>query len=243
MKSKSITLFNVTIRTDADGRYCLNDLHKAAMASGNATESQRPGSFLQGSPAQAFLQALNETATAVAVKTTTGRNGGTYATELVALRYAGWISPKVEVEVYRTFQKVANADEDLTHDLIERQQDPEAAKRLAARAQSKVIRNAFTDGLQRHGVTGAGYGMCTNAIYRALFGTDANGLKELKNLPQKANVREAMDRREIVATMFAEEVALARIEHENSHGNTACAKQSYSAGKETRQVLDSGKSV
>lgn len=166
-----------------------------------------------------------------------GKKQGTYATELVALRYAGWISPKVEVEVYKTFQKVANADEGLTHELIERQQDPEAQRRLAARAQSKVIRQTFTDGLQQHGVTGIGYAMCTNAIYEPLFGTDAKGLRELKKLTQKANVREAMDRRELVAAMFAEEVALMRIERENAQGNRRCAEESRKAAIQTKTAM------
>lgn len=232
----TITLFNKTIRQDENGRYCLNDLHKAAMANGYATKNHRPTEFLRSEPVKEFLAELEKVGKSH-IKTTKGRSGGTYTTELVALRYAGWISPKVEVEVYKTFQKVVNADEGLTHDLIERQQDPEAQKRLAARAQSKVIRQTFTDGLQQHGVTGIGYAMCTNAIYEPLFGTDAKGLRELKKLNQKANVREAMDRRELVAAMFAEEVALMRIERENAHGNRRCAEESRKAAIQTKTAM------
>ena len=238
VKTTNITVFEKTIRIDAEGRFCLNDIHKAAMANGKATESQRPGSFFQSESVQSFIEAVDENATIVAVKKTQGRNGGTYATELVALRYAGWISPKVEVEVYRTFQKVAHADEALTHDLIERQQNPEAAKRLAARAQSKVARNAFTDGLKRHGVTGKGYALCTNAIYEPLFGTNAKGLLALKNMPVTANAREVMDRRELVAVMFAEELSLARIERDNAQGNLECIQHSRKAATETKRVIE-----
>ena len=241
MQSHTITLFNTTIRQDADGRFCLNDLHKAAMANGQATESQRPSNFLKSDSIVEFISLINENATNIAVKKAQGRKGGTYAVELVALRYAGWISARVEVEVYKTFQKVAQADEALTHDMLERQRDPEASKRLAVRAQSKVIRNNFTDGLKDHGVTGSGYALCTNAIYQPLFGTDAKGLRDLKKLPQKANVREAMERRELVAVMFAEEVALARIEREDSRGNNECIRHSYTAATETKRVLNSNK--
>lgn len=235
----TITLFNKTIRQDENGRYCLNDLHKAAMANGQATDSHKPAKFLRNENAKAFVEALDlEGQNCPSIQTIKGRGiTGTYATELVALRYAGWISPKVEVEVYKTFQKVANADEGLTHDLIERQQDPEAQRRLAARAQSKVIRQTFTDGLQQHGVTGIGYAMCTNAIYEPLFGADAKGLRELKKLTQKANVREAMDRRELVAAMFAEEVALMRIERENAQGNRRCAEESRKAAIQTKTAM------
>lgn len=240
VKTTNITVFEKTIRIDADGRFCLNDIHKAAMANGKATESQKPSEFLRHDKVKDFISEVDlEAGNRASIKTVKGRGiTGTYATELVALRYAGWISAKVEVEVYRTFQKVAHADEVLTHDLIERQQDPEAAKRLAARAQSKVARNAFTDGLKRHGVTGKGYALCTNAIYEPLFGTNAKGLLALKSMPVTANAREAMDRRELVAVMFAEELALARIERDNSQGNPECIQHSRKAATETKRVIE-----
>ena len=88
VKTTNITVFEKTIRIDAEGRFCLNDIHKAAMANGSATESQRPGSFFQSESVQSFVEAVDENATIVAVKKTQGRNGGTYATELVAVMFA-----------------------------------------------------------------------------------------------------------------------------------------------------------
>jgi hypothetical protein len=242
MQSHTITLFDTTIRQDADGRFCLNDLHKAAMANGQAQKDHNPARFLRNDGVKEFVSLLELESQNPPIKIVKGRGiTGTYATELVALRYAGWISARVEVEVYKTFQKVAQADEALTHDMLERQRDPEASKRLAVRAQSKVIRNNFTDGLKEHGVTGKGYALCTNAIYEPLFGTNAKGLLALKNLPQSSNAREAMDRRELVAVMFAEEVALARIEREDARGNNECIQHSYTAATETKRVLNSNK--
>lgn len=51
---------------------------------------------VDSAPAKAFIEVIEGEATTVAsVKTTKGgSNQGTYATELVALRYAGWISAK-----------------------------------------------------------------------------------------------------------------------------------------------------
>lgn len=240
MQSKSITVFDKTIRTDADGRFCLNDLHKAAMANGQATVAHRPASYLRNANVKAFVEALDsEAQNCASVETIKGgTDQGTYATELVALRYAGWISPKVEVEVYKTFQKVANVDEGLTHDLIERQQDPEAQRRLAARAQSKVSRLAYTETLKQHGVNGIGYALCTNAIYKTLFGASASDLRQSKGLVKKANIREHMSSMELAATMFAEEVAADRIRKVEAHGNEQCRRHSENAAKETRKVLE-----
>ena len=231
----AITVFGTNIRKDAEGRFSLNDLHKAAMDKGYATASQRPGNFIKS--VKSFLDALNENATVVAIQKQAGKGGGTYASELVALRYAGWISSSVEVEVYKTFQKVIHADESLTTDLIERQTNPEVIKRLAARAQGKVTRNHFTDTLQDHGVNGVGYALCTDAIYKPLLGGTAKQIKTARGLPAGANLRENMGRLELVASMFAEEVAIERIKTTKATGNRECERHSREAGEETKAVI------
>lgn len=235
---KEITVFDQTIKHDADGRFCLNDIHKAAMSCGYASESQRPGPFMQSASVQAFIAEIESNATIPAVKKSSGRYGGTYATELVALRYAGWISAKVEVAVYQTFQKVLHANEALTHDLIERQTDSGAIERLAARAQGKVARLGYTATLKDHGVTGAGFGQCTNAIYGPLFGGTAKQLREQAGLAARANIREHMDSKALISTMFAEMVAAERIRKNKASGNAQCVMHSNNAATETRRVVD-----
>lgn len=107
--AESITISGTTIHRDANGRYCLNDLHKAAMANGKATESHRPGNFLKSPGVEAFVRELG-TATGIAVVEVVngGKHRGTYAVELVVMRYAAWIDPEFEVKVYQTFQAVAH---------------------------------------------------------------------------------------------------------------------------------------
>ena len=105
-----LVIESVSIRQDAHGRYSLNDLHKAAIANGKATESQRPGAFLQSEPIKAFIDALDSDqpdATRIASVNSVkgGKSQGTWAAELVAIRYAAWIDPAFEVRVYRAFRK------------------------------------------------------------------------------------------------------------------------------------------
>jgi len=234
-----ITVFNSVIRIDQNDRYCLNDIHKAAMASGLATKDHNPARFLRNDSVKEFIEVIDlESQNPPSIETRKGRGiTGTYATQLIALRYAGWISAKVEVEVYRTFQKVVNHDEQLTGQLIEAQTDPEAQKRLAARAQGMLTRHLFTDALKAHGVTGSGFAACTNAIYQPLFGGTAKEIKAVKGLPERANLREHMSRLELVAAMFAEEVAMARIEQHEANGNQECKRHSFEAAKETKAVI------
>lgn len=103
----AIAILDNAIRQDAEGRYCLNDLHRAAIASGSATESQRPSNFLKS--AAGFI-AQAEIATGVAVSTASGRKGGTFASKLVVLRYAAWISDDFEVRVYSAFEALAQGE-------------------------------------------------------------------------------------------------------------------------------------
>ncbi len=96
----------VEIAQDEHGRYSLNDMHRAAMAAGSATESHKPGNFMQSAGVQAFIEALEAsvlTAGIPAIKTEPGRYGGTFGARLVVLRYAAWIAPTFEVQVYQCF--------------------------------------------------------------------------------------------------------------------------------------------
>lgn len=103
MKANQLIIADNTININADGMYCLNHLHKAAMDQGKATESQRPSNFAKSQ--EAFLNA-----TGVALIQVRGRTGGTYAPEIVAMKYAGWIDPSYEVQVYKAVQSLKNGD-------------------------------------------------------------------------------------------------------------------------------------
>ena len=95
---QAITILDTSIRQDAEGRYSLNDLHRAAMAAagrdGNPNDDhQRPGRFFESAGVQDFVAVLNAENPAVsAVASVPGRKGGTYAAELVVYRYAAWLT-------------------------------------------------------------------------------------------------------------------------------------------------------
>ncbi|WP_334469773.1 KilA-N domain-containing protein [Arsenophonus sp. PmNCSU2021_1] len=103
--SKLVVIENTIVRQDAFGRYCLNDLHRAAVAQGKATESQRPSNFLRGDGIASFVQSLSNTQKRASVNVIKGGlESGTWADELVAIRYAAWIEPAFEVQVYEQFR-------------------------------------------------------------------------------------------------------------------------------------------
>lgn len=138
--ARTMSVCGVSVRRDSEGRYSLNDLHRSAVENGKAGESQRPGNFLKSSAIVGFIEAL-ETATEIAVCVKLpGRAGGTFADELVAMRYAGWIDPTFEVEVYRTFQAARRSVNANAREEMERTMSRERA-RLEAPALTEAIKH------------------------------------------------------------------------------------------------------
>ncbi len=90
-----------------DGLYCLNDLHKAAVANGMADEeNHKPSAFKRYQ--HEFIEAcLNASEKLVSVK---GGKSGTYASEIIAMKYAGWINPMYEIQLYKAVQALKHGD-------------------------------------------------------------------------------------------------------------------------------------
>lgn len=61
--SHPFTIADVRIRQDAQGRYCLNDLHKAAVAQGANKRSKEPGEFFKAKRTQELIRLLEEETT------------------------------------------------------------------------------------------------------------------------------------------------------------------------------------
>lgn len=98
------------IGINKDGMYCLNDLHKAAMSAGKASASHRPSEFARSDNTKAFIEAVESEADTPALKIVKGGVSGTWAVELVVMKYAGWIDPAYEVQVYQAVQALKRGD-------------------------------------------------------------------------------------------------------------------------------------
>lgn len=124
-KVNAIVIESHSIAVKDDGMYCLNDLHKAAMALGKATAHQNPAQFLRNAEVAAFIAAMeSENAGVAAFKSIKeakgqictlriikgGKHPGTWAVELVAMKYAGWIDASFEVQVYAAAQALRHGD-------------------------------------------------------------------------------------------------------------------------------------
>lgn len=96
--TKLVVIENTVVRQDAFGRYCLNDLHRAAVAQGKATESQRPSVFLRSEGIRKILKSLGNNA----LNTMHGGiESGTWVTPELAIRYTDWLKKETIIEKNR----------------------------------------------------------------------------------------------------------------------------------------------
>lgn len=101
-----ITIAGVEITTDANGRFNINALTKAAKAQG-VDKDIRPNEWLSLNSTVEMAEILiTENPQVEPIVTTAGRYGGTFVHELLAVSYAGWISPSFQLKVNQAFLDV-----------------------------------------------------------------------------------------------------------------------------------------
>lgn len=89
----------VEIPVDSEGRYNLNALHKAS----GEGQHKAPAQWTRSKQAQEFVSAVEKQTMQICIVSVEGRSGGTFAHELIAVEYAGWISPEFRIKVNQTF--------------------------------------------------------------------------------------------------------------------------------------------
>ena len=127
-----VQLFDVGIRQDKEGRYCLNDIHSAAISSG-VTKDIRPNEWLSLKNTQRKVEILNaEKWCNYAVISKAGRYGGTYVCKELIYSYAMCISEEFELYVIRVFDQAIQ----------------EEAKRKVFRGHSRIEFKPMTDAIK-----------------------------------------------------------------------------------------------
>jgi hypothetical protein len=109
--SPSITIGGVQIRTDAAGRYCLNDLHKAA----GGLKKDLPTYWLSSGKAKELVSELDsDTGKPASLRPLVARRSGpyelrgTYVVKELVYAYAMWISAHFHIKVIRAYDELVN---------------------------------------------------------------------------------------------------------------------------------------
>lgn len=108
-----VTIATTTIRQDAAGRYCLNDLHAAA----GGIQHHRPSKWLATKQAQELLAAIESTATGnleARIRASNSIRGrgitATYVVKDLVYAYAMWISPAFHLKVIRAYDAAVTGE-------------------------------------------------------------------------------------------------------------------------------------
>lgn len=106
----NLTIASTAIRQDDAGRYCLNDLHRAAVAAGSNARTKEPGKFMSNAQTAELIEELETTQNpgSFPVLTIEGRSGGTFACKELVYAYAMWISPRFHIEVIRAYDAMVS---------------------------------------------------------------------------------------------------------------------------------------
>jgi len=99
--SKQLTVCGVAIKQDAEGRYCLNDLHKAS----GGEVKHTPRRFTCTDSFQGLCAELSRNQDKSPF--TSGRGVGTFVVKELVYAYAMWVSPKFHLEVIRSYDRLA----------------------------------------------------------------------------------------------------------------------------------------
>jgi ribosomal protein L5 len=160
-----------------------------------------------------------------------------YAHPLIATAYAGYLNPKLEIEIAEIWLRYRAGDPTLADEILQNA-TPAANEWAGARAISRAVRNDFTEKLREHEVVGSGYALCTDAVYKQLLGGPAKKIRDQRGLPQKGNVRDALSKNELSFIMAAESLATERIADEDRRGNDQCMEATSRSASFIREAID-----
>ncbi|MEO5350219.1 MAG: KilA-N domain-containing protein [Magnetococcus sp. YQC-3] len=130
---QSLSISDTSIHQDNEGRFSLNDLHKAA----GSEKKHIPSYWLKNQQTKELISELETTG--IPVVSLEGRKGGTYVVKELVYAYAMWISPKFHLQVIRAY------------DVLHTQSTPELARLTQEndflQREYQRIRQALTDTL------------------------------------------------------------------------------------------------
>jgi hypothetical protein len=164
-------------------------------------------------------------------------NGGTFTHPILAVAYAGYLNPTLEIEVLNTWLRYRSGDASLADEILQRA-SVEDNKWAGMRALSRAQRVSYTNTLKQHAVVGSGYSECTDSIYRALFDGRAVEIRTKRDLPAKSNLRDHFSTDELSYVMASEALAAERIDAEERMGNRDCAKASMKSAGYIREAIE-----
>nr|WP_232353068.1 KilA-N domain-containing protein [Hafnia alvei] len=107
MTNAQLIISDITIHQDSEGRYSINDLHKAS----GGELRHAPAQYLRLDQVSELVQEIinMQICTFKPISTQRGRKGGTYVCKELVYSYAMWVSPRFHLTVIHTYDALVTA--------------------------------------------------------------------------------------------------------------------------------------
>jgi len=105
MSDNPLTVIDVSVKRDKEGRYNLNDLHKAS----GGKSTHQPSNWLRGDTARGLAREISRSSDLRIASTSSvsgGNNSGTFVAKEMVYAYAMWISASFSLKVIRAFDQL-----------------------------------------------------------------------------------------------------------------------------------------
>ena len=226
--------------------FSLTDLWKAAGCQNN----KEPAKWQRLPETDKFIESVckfSNVQKSHIIKSARGNGGGTSGVRQILLEYAQYLDSDLAVLVNEVFFQ--RAEEEKNPDLIfdraisTYKRKGKDDKWIGSRLKGIATRNEFTSCLASHGVDRDGFGKCTNAIYKPLYGCSTAVIRKKKYLPDKVNIRDNMSLEELCAVEFAEMLSQNRINANSLHGNGRCETACSDSSKQVANLIVQSKKI
>jgi hypothetical protein len=242
-KTLNVMLRGHTVREDEFGRWNLNDIWTLA----KAPASKMPKHWRGNSASKELIAALQKKVTTryllkgghntPVIHAKPGRgNDGTFAHPVLAAAYAGYLSPKLEIETREVWLRFRSGDATLADEILQKA-TPEANEWAAKRAIGRAVRGLYTAELDKRGVVEPRhFAICTNTTYKGLFGKTASELRLERNV--SGTPRDAMSISELAFVAASEALSVERMEDEDASGYPDCRDATSKAASAIRTAIE-----
>lgn len=196
-----IAIEGVKVRQDDEGRYCLNDLHKAA----GGEQRHQPRYWLANQQTQELVSYLEVDSGIPLSVIKGGKAQGTYVCKELVYAYAMWISPAFHLRVIRTFDAVVQGQVELARGSAEREK-----ARLESRFLADAVKYSRTD----EGKTVSHYHFSNeyDLINRVALGCSSKQYRERHGLQKGAPIRDHLTPGEVATIAHLQAVDTGLIE-------------------------------
>ncbi|WP_280564838.1 KilA-N domain-containing protein [Chromohalobacter sp. 48-RD10] len=204
--SALMAIEGVKVRQDEEGRYCLNDLQKAATV-GRNPRTVEVHEYMRRPETGELIAELENTGNSRIKPVTTrrGRNGGTFVAKELVYAYAMWISPAFHLRVIRTFDALVQGEVEMARGVAMREQ---------ARLESRFLTDAVKYSRLDQGKVVKHYHFSNeyDLVNRIVLGCSSKQYRERHGIPSGQPVRDHLTPGEIETIAHLQNVDTGLIE-------------------------------